>query len=75
MGNCVGLNYNKEHYCYFCNKELSYRYLKCDNCHINMHYNCAYNLDNNSKKCYKCDKNRLRPLLDCEIDPFRRNTI
>lgn len=75
MGNCVGLNINKEDNCYFCNKELSYRYLKCDNCDINMHYNCAYNIDKSSRVCCKCGVKRLRQLLDNEIDPNRRNTI
>lgn len=73
MGNCISLD--KDSKCYFCNKDLSYRYLKCDNCNINMHYNCAYNIDKNSRKCCKCNKNNLRPLLDNEIDPARRNTI
>ena len=75
MGNCVGLNHNNEENCNFCNKKLSYRYLKCDNCNINMHYSCAYNIDKDSRKCHKCRENKLRPLLDNEIDPTRRNTI
>ena len=75
MGNCVGLHINNDNKCYFCNKDLSYRYLKCDKCNINMHYNCAYNIDKNSRKCSKCNKKTLRPLLDNEIDPCRRNTI
>lgn len=75
MGNCIILTQTREAQCYICNKELSYRYLKCKKCNINMHYNCAYNIDINSTKCGKCEKHTLRPLLDNEIDPTRRNTI
>ncbi len=73
MGNCISVQ--KDSHCFFCNKELSYRYLKCDKCNINFHYNCAYINDHNGKKCYNCMENTLRPLLDNEIDQHRRNTI
>ncbi len=73
MGNCISIQ--KDTNCYICNKELSYRYLKCEKCNLNYHYNCAYMNDKNAKKCKKCNQNTLRPLLDNEIDPLRRNTI
>lgn len=74
MGNCITTSVSDTN-CGFCGKELSYRYLRCDDCGENSHYNCAYIHDKNSKKCRKCNKYTLRPLLDNEIDPHRRNTI